>query len=119
MTVLPRPSALWWAAIGTVAVPLSSVLTNVLVVRAFDLHVPLSASVLLLVVLQAGTSIVAVPGALGVSQVLTVKTLEIWHVPAGEALAFSLALYAISRVPKLFLLPFALASINAVKPAGA
>lgn len=117
--VLPSSSALRWAAFGSVILPAASVLTNVLVVRAFDLAVPLLASVLLLVVLQAGTQIIAVPGGLGVSQVLTLKTLEIWHVSAPEALAFSIVLYAVSRVPKLFFLPFAMTAFvgRAVKPA--
>lgn len=121
ITVLPSRSALWWAALGTLAVPAASVLTNYLVMRAFDLPVPVSGAVLLLVVLQAGTSIIAVPGGLGVSQVLTVKTLEIWHVAAPEALAFSLVLYAVARLPKVLLLPFALAAVgrHAPKPAGA
>ncbi len=81
-------------------------------VRAFDLPVPVAASFVLLVVLQAGTSIVAVPGGLGVSQVLTVKTLALWHIAAPEALAFALVLYAVSRVPKLLLMPFAMAAVN-------
>lgn len=121
LTVLPSRSALWWTALGSIAVPAGSVLTNFLVVRAFDLPVPFSASVLLLVMLQAGTSIIAVPGGLGVSQVLTVKTLEIWHVAPAESLALSIVLYAVSRVPKLFLLPFAMAAVGryAVKPAEA
>jgi len=110
--VLPSRSALWWAALGTMIVPAASVLTNLLVVQAFSLQVPLMASVLLLVVLQAGTSIVAVPGGLGVSQVLTVKTLELWNVPPADALAFSLVLYAVARVPKLFFLPFAMTALG-------
>jgi uncharacterized membrane protein YbhN (UPF0104 family) len=118
ITVLPSRSAMWWAALGTAAVPATSVLTNYLVVRAFDLPLPISASVLLLVVLQAGTSVIAVPGGLGVSQVLTLKTLEIWHVPVTEALAFSIVLYAVSRLPKLLFLPFAMAAgRDAMKPA--
>lgn len=121
ITVLPRPSAMWWAALGSAVVPATSVLTNYLVVRAFDLPLPFSASVLLLVVLQAGTSIIAVPGGLGVSQVLTMKTLEIWHVQVAEALAFSIVLYAVSRLPKLLFLPMAMTAgrdaLKAAEPA--
>lgn len=121
ITVLPSPSALRWAVLATIAVPAGSALTNFLVMRAFDLPVPASAALLLLVVLQAGTSIVAVPGGLGVSQVLTIKTLAIWHVAPADALAFSLVLYAVARVPKLLLLPFAMAASGrqATKAAGA
>ncbi len=118
---VPSSSAFRWAVAASMIVPLASVLTNFLVLRAFHLTLPMSAAVLLLVVLQVGTSIVAVPGGLGVSQLLTVKTLEIWHVSAPEALALSLVLYAVARVPKLVLLPFAMAAVGrkTVKQAGA
>lgn len=121
ITVLPSPESLRWALLATIAVPASSVLTNLLVLRAFDFSVPASAAVLLLVVLQAGTSIIAVPGGLGVSQLLTIKTLAIWNVPPADALAFSLVLYAVARVPKLLLLPFAMAAAGrqVTKAAGA
>ena len=119
--VLPSSSALRWALLASLAVTASSALTNLLVMRAFDLPVPASTALLLLVVLQAGTSIVAVPGGLGVSQVLTIKTLAIWHVAPADALAFSLVLYAVARMPKLLLLPFAMAAVGrqATKAAGA
>jgi uncharacterized membrane protein YbhN (UPF0104 family) len=121
ITVLPGPTSLRWAALATIAVPASSLVTNLLVMRAFDLSVPAAAAVLLLVVLQAGTSIVAVPGGLGVSQLLTIKTLAIWNVPPADALAFSFVLYAVARVPKLLMLPFAMAAVGrqATKAAGA
>jgi uncharacterized membrane protein YbhN (UPF0104 family) len=113
VTAIPRKSALGLAAIASILVPLASALTNFLVARAFDLAVPpVTASLVLLVVLQTGTSIVAVPGALGVSQLLTVKTLEIWHVVPSEALAFAFALYVVARLPKLLFLPMAIAAIG-------
>lgn len=112
ISVLPSTSSLRWAAVASVAVPASSALTNFLVFRAFDLPVPAAAALLLMVVLQAGTAIVAVPGGLGVSQLLTVKTLAIWQVAPADALAFSLALYVVANVPKLLLLPVAMAAAS-------
>jgi uncharacterized membrane protein YbhN (UPF0104 family) len=94
-----------WAVAWSAAVPATSALTNVLVMRAFGLPAPWMAAVLLMVVLQVGTSIVTVPGGLGVSQLLTVKTLGLYDVAPADALAFSLVLYLVANVPKLIALP--------------
>ena len=110
VAALPSIGSLYWAVLGAIAVPMSSALTNLLVFRAFDLPVPASAALLLMVVLQVGTSIVTVPGGLGVSQLLTVKTLAIWQVPPADALAFSLVLFAVANAPKLLMLPVAMAA---------
>lgn len=112
ISALPDMTSLRWAIIGSMAVPASSALTNLLVFRAFDLPVPATAALLLMVVLQVGTSIVTVPGGLGVSQLLTVKTLAIWNVLPADALAFSLVLYAVANVPKLVMLPAAMAAAS-------
>jgi len=112
ISVLPSASSLRWAAVASLAVPASSALTNFLVFRAFDLAVPAAAALLLMVVLQAGTAIVAVPGGLGVSQLLTVKTLAIWQIAPADALAFSLVLYVVANLPKLLLLPVAMAAAS-------
>ena len=103
----------WPAVVATSGiVAAGSVLTNVLVFAACDVAVPLSAAVLLMVTLQVGTTIVAVPGGLGVSQLVTVKTLELWQVPPAEAFALSLVLYAVARLPKLALLPWSMARLK-------
>ncbi len=105
VSVLPSSGALAWAVAWSAAVPATSALTNVLVMRAFGLPAPWMAAVLLMVVLQVGTSIVTVPGGLGVSQLLTVKTLGLYDVAPADALAFSLVLYLVANVPKLIALP--------------
>lgn len=109
IAVLPSAASLRLAMLGTLAVPASSALTNLLVMQAFRLPAPPVAALLLMVVLQVGTSIVTVPGGLGVSQLLTVKTLAIYHVSPADALAFSLVLYAVANLPKLLMLPAAMA----------
>jgi len=105
--------AVWPGVVAASAiVAAGSVITNVLVFAACDVTVPWSAAVLLMVTLQAGTMIVAVPGGLGVSQLVTVKTLELWQVPPAEAFALSLVLYAVARLPKLALLPWSMAHLK-------
>lgn len=109
---LPAPGV-WPAVVVTSgAVAAGSVLTNTLVFAACDVTVPLSAAVLLMITLQVGTTIVAVPGGLGVSQLVTVKTLGLWQVPVAEAFALSLVLYLVARLPKLAMLPWSMAHLK-------
>jgi uncharacterized protein (TIRG00374 family) len=91
---------------GTIFV--CSVLTAVLVMRAFDLGAPLISAVVLVIVLQVGNVVAPVPGAIGVSQALTASTLALWGVPEATGLAFAVALYVVSRLPKILLLPSSL-----------
>jgi uncharacterized membrane protein YbhN (UPF0104 family) len=72
---LEHGSALAISAALSLAVMLASTLTILLVLQAFDFDDPPVAALVLLVILQSGSAVVAVPGALGVSQWLTVKTL--------------------------------------------
>lgn len=100
------------AFIASCGVMAGSIFTAWLVMRAFDLAVPAVAAAVLVVVLQIGTAVVPIPGAVGISQVLTVQTLKLWGVDEATALAYALMLYLVSRVPKLAVLPFALSSLT-------
>lgn len=112
MAWVPAPGVWPGVVLTSGLVAAGSVVTNVLVFIACDVAVPLSAAVLLMVTLQVGTTIVAVPGGLGVSQLVTVKTLELWQVPPAEAFALSLVLYTVARLPKLALLPWSMALLK-------
>lgn len=115
---LDHGSALAISAALSLAVMLASTLTILLVLQAFDFDVPPVAALVLLVILQAGSAIVAVPGALGVSQLLTVKTLDLWHVPSADALGFAIALYVVARAPKVALVPRSLAVLALLRRRG-
>lgn len=96
-------------AIGlSAAVMAASILTTWLALRAFDIDAPAVSAAIIVLALQIGSAAVPVPGAIGVSQILTVQTLKIWDVPEGPAIAYALMLYLVSRVPKLAVLPLAL-----------
>jgi uncharacterized protein (TIRG00374 family) len=99
---------LFTAAVLTAMILTSSAMTNLLVFRAFALTVPVTAALVLLVVLQVGTAIVSVPGNIGVFHYLTVITLAQWHVSAPVALATAIVLHAVSVGPKILLAPMAL-----------
>jgi len=76
---------------------------NQLMLRAFDLHLPLSAGFAVLVVLQAGSVPPSLPGRLGIYNYLTVLTLSLYGVGRTEAATYSIALYFVAYVPKVVL----------------
>lgn len=76
---------------------------NQLMLRAFDLHLPLSAGFAILVVLQAGSVPPSLPGRLGIYNYLTVLTLSLYGVGRTEAATYSIALYFVAYVPKVVL----------------
>jgi uncharacterized membrane protein YbhN (UPF0104 family) len=76
---------------------------NQLMLRAFDLHLPLSAGFAILVVLQAGSVPPSLPGRLGIYNYLTVLTLSLYGVGRTEAATYSIALYVVAYVPKILL----------------
>lgn len=99
------------AAVLSAAVMLASILTTYLVMRACGIDAGAVASAVVVIVLQIGNAVVPVPGAVGVAQVLTVETLEIWKVQEAPALAYALMLYVVTRVPRLALLPYSLSRL--------
>lgn len=107
-----KPSVATDALAWSGAVMAGSVLTAWLVLRAFALDVPGISAAVVVIAVQIGGAVVPVPGAVGVSQVLTVQTLALWGVPEAPALAYALMLYLVSRVPKLAVLPFALSRLR-------
>jgi uncharacterized membrane protein YbhN (UPF0104 family) len=76
---------------------------NQLMLRAFDLRLPLSAGFAVLVVLQAGSVPPSLPGRLGIYNYLTVLTLGLYGVGRTDAATYSLALYFVAYVPKVVL----------------
>jgi hypothetical protein len=100
----------------TALMTIGAVSTNLLVFYAFDLHVPLITGLVLLVVLQIGTTVVSVPGNVGVFHYLTVLTLGAVNVPRSDALAVAVVLHAVSIGPKVLLGAIALAGTHVTLP---
>lgn len=102
----PRVAA---AAFGwSVAVMAGSALTAWLVLHACGIGAPATAAIVVVIAVQVGGVVLPIPGAVGVSQVLTVETLKLWGVSEGPALGYALMLYLVARVPKIAVLPFLL-----------
>ena len=87
----------------SVAVLLLAASTNLLLFRAFDLQVPATAAVVLLIALQVGNTIVSVPGNLGVFHYVTILVLSTYGVERGTAVAYAIVLYAVALLPKIAL----------------
>ena len=93
--------------LGTLGIAAASALTNLLTLWAFGLDVPPPVALLLLVLVQSGNAVTGAPGGLGVAQFIAVETLGLRDVGPATALAFSLTLFVIVRLPKIVMLPMA------------
>lgn len=79
----------------------TAVLNNHLTLLALGIHVPLTASMLLLVVLQAGISIASVPASIGIFEYLCIVVLALFRVDQASALSFGVLLHAVVMIPTL------------------
>lgn len=78
-----------------------SFLTNVFVIWALQLDVPLVAGLLVLVVLQLGLPLASVPGKIGVFEYLCVLSLSVFGVDETSALSFGILLHVVVLIPSL------------------
>jgi glycosyltransferase 2 family protein len=67
--------------------------------KAFHLELPLTAPLLLVVVINMGVMIPSSPGFIGVFQYLCIVSLAFFSVPKGTALGFSVVLQATQYIP--------------------
>lgn len=118
LMAVAAPAVALSALLLSAAVMSASILTTWLVLRAFHIDAPAVSAAVIVMAVQIGSVAVPVPGAIGVSQILTVQTLHLWDVPEAPALAYALMLFLVSRVPKLAVLPFALSVLTPNRPPG-
>ncbi len=76
-------------------------LLNYTLFQAFHLGLPLSAAIFLLLVLQVGITVPAIPGKLGVFQYLVILALSTFNVEKDLALSYSLLLYLVAFGPHI------------------
>lgn len=103
LEVLQRRSDLALIALWTAVTWGLALLTNQLTLLALDIHlkrsVEWSASLLLLVALIAGISVVTVPGRLGIFEWICVLVLSLYGVGQAEALSYGFLLHALVYLP--------------------
>jgi uncharacterized protein (TIRG00374 family) len=100
---LRQPRVWFWAALWSAATWGLGALTNHLVLLALDMHLPLSASLMLMVVLQLGVAVPTLPGRVGLYEGLCIVVLALFDVDQDAAFAAGLALHAVSFVPPIIL----------------
>ena len=79
----------------------TAVLNIHLVLLALRLRLPLTASVLILVALQAGISLPTTPGRLGIFQYICVLTLSIYGIDQALAFSYSVLLHSVALLTVL------------------
>jgi len=77
----------------------TATLTNHILFIAFGIDLPITASVLLLIALQAGISIPALPGSIGVFEYICVLTLGYYGIDEATALSYGILLHAVVYLP--------------------
>lgn len=75
---------------------------NYLLFRAFDFPLSPPAALFLLLVMQVGTSVPAIPGKLGVFQYLTILALGTFGIEKSLSLSYSIVLYLVAFGPHFF-----------------
>lgn len=81
----------------------TALLNNHLALLALGLRLPLSASLLTLIALQAGISLPSAPGKIGVFETICVLALSVFGVGAAQGLAYGLLLHAVVLLPSTLL----------------
>jgi uncharacterized protein (TIRG00374 family) len=79
----------------------TAVLNNALILLALHMSLPLSASLLVLVVLQAGITLPSLPGNIGIFEYLCVLALSIFGVARAPALSYGVLLHVVTMLPQL------------------
>src|SRR5262249_46505777 len=67
-----------------------------MLIEAFQINVPLSAAILVLVATNLGAVIPSSPGSLGVYHFMAVLALSVWGVDTSTAVAFAIASHALA-----------------------
>jgi uncharacterized protein (TIRG00374 family) len=73
------------------------------ILRAFDLTLPLSATVSTLVIVNLGIAVLATPGNVGTFELTAAAALALWNVPPQIALSFGIATHVIEVVPPVLI----------------
>jgi uncharacterized membrane protein YbhN (UPF0104 family) len=77
----------------------TAILNNHLTLLALDIHLPLTASILILIALQAGISIPSVPGRFGIFEYICVLALSVYGIDQATAFSYGILLHAIVMLP--------------------
>ena len=100
---LHRPAIMFNAGGWSVVAWFFGALTNLALLKAFDLPFSFGIALFLLVVLQLGVAVPSVPGRIGVFEGLCLVTLALFRIEGNVALGYGVMLHAVVLVPPLLL----------------
>ena len=103
LEILKSGKGLIYVTIWLVVSWVTALLNNHLALLALGIHLPLTASLLVLIVLQAGISIPSVPGRIGVFEYICVLTLAGFGISQAVALTYGVLLHSIVFIPPTLL----------------
>jgi hypothetical protein len=103
LSVLKKPAETYWLAGWSILVWAAAVLTNALTLLALGIQLPIRASILVLVAVQAGITIPSIPGRVGVFEYLCVLSLALFGVEQLQAVSYGILLHAIVFIPTTLL----------------
>lgn len=103
LSVLHSRQGLFRLAFWTAVSWGTAILNNYLALLALHIYLPWTASLLVLIILQAGISIPSVPGKIGIFEYMSVLGLSVFGVAQAQALSFGIVLHAIVLLPTTLL----------------
>lgn len=103
LDVLQNRADLFKLALWTALIWGTAVLNNHLVLLALGISLPLTASLLILIALQAGISISSVPGTIGIFEYLCVLALAVFGIESTLAFSYGIVLHSIVMLPTTLL----------------
>jgi glycosyltransferase 2 family protein len=75
------------------------IFTNHLTLLALEIHLPLTASLLTMILLQASVAIPSVPGRIGLFEYMCVLSLSVFGIAEGTAFTYGVLLHVIALLP--------------------
>lgn len=99
LDVLQGPSDLLKLALWSAVIWATALLNNHLTLLAFGIHLPLTASLLILIGLQAGISFTNIPGRFGIFEYICILTLALYGIEQTTALSYGVLLHGIVMLP--------------------
>jgi uncharacterized protein (TIRG00374 family) len=103
LEVLQDRSGLFGLGFWSAVIWGTAILNNQLVLMALNIHLPWTASLLILMVLQAGISIPSVPGKIGIFEYSCVLALAVYGIGQANALSYGIVLHTIVLFPTTLL----------------
>jgi uncharacterized protein (TIRG00374 family) len=103
LEVLKNGRGLVYVLIWLLVSWITALLNNQFTLLALGIHLPLTASLLVLVVLQAGISIPSIPGRIGIFEYICVLTLAMFGINQPEAFSYGVLLHSLVFIPPTLL----------------